>query len=169
MRAPARRLTMFFWFIGTVVVAVWFVFRDPAFDYRLLVVGSVLPAVVDAFFGGARVLHSVTFSVALLAVLMLTTPGRKPIRKMLLGLPVGTLLHLVFTGAWTNTKVFWWPFGGFGFDDARHPVAARGWWNVPLELIGLGLCWWIFDRAELRSAERRTQFRRTGQLMLPTQ
>lgn len=160
---------MFFWFIGTVVVAVWFVFRDPAFDYRLLLVGAVLPAVVDAFFGGARVLHSVTFSVVLLVVLMLATPGRKPIRKMLLGLPVGTLLHLVFTGAWTNTKVFWWPFGGFGFGDARHPVAERGWWNVPMELVGLGLCWWIVDRAGLRSAERRALFRRTGQLMLPTQ
>ena len=94
---------MFFWFIGTAVVTIWFVFRDPAFDYRLLIVGSVLPALVDAFFGGARVLHSVTFSVALLAVLMLATPGRKPIRRMLLGLPLGTMLHLVFTGAWTNS------------------------------------------------------------------
>jgi hypothetical protein len=158
---------MFFWFIGTVVVAIWFVFRDPAFDYRLLIVGAVLPAIADAAFGGARVLHSVTFSVALLVVLMLGTPGRKPIRKMLLGLPVGTLLHLVFTGAWTNTTVFWWPFGGFGFDDAPHPVADRGWWNVPLELIGLGLCWWVVKQAELRRHERRALFRRTGQLVLP--
>lgn len=158
---------MLFWFIGTVVVAVWFVFRDPAFDYRLLVIGAVLPAAVDAVFGGARVLHSVTFSVALLVVLMLATPGRKPIRKTLLGLPVGTLLHLVFTGAWTNTTVFWWPFGGLSFDGAQHPVTARGWWNVPLELIGIGLCWWIVQRAELRDPERRAWFFRTGQLSLP--
>ena len=160
---------MFFWFIGTVVVAVWFVFRDPAFDYRLLVVGAVLPALVDAPFGGARVLHSVTFSVALLVVLMLATPGRKPIRKTLLGLPVGTLLHLVFTGAWTNTTVFWWPFGGWSFDGAQHPVAARGWWNVPLELIGIGLCWWIVQRAEMRDPARRAWFFRTGQWALPMQ
>jgi hypothetical protein len=160
---------MFFWFLGSVVVAVWFVFRDPAFDYRLLLVGAVLPAAVDAPFGGARVLHSVTFSVALLAVLMLATPGRKPMRKMLLGLPVGILLHLVFTGAWTDTRVFWWPLFGFGFEDAPHPIARRGWWNVPLELIGLGLCWWIVQRAELRRADRRACFRRTGQLALPIQ
>lgn len=160
---------MFFWFIGTVVVAVWFVFRDPAFDYRLLLVGAVLPAVVDALFGGARVLHSITFSVVLLAVLMLATPGRKPIRKMLLGLPVGTLLHLVFTGAWTNTTVFWWPFGGFSFGDAPHPVAQRGWWNVPLEVAGLALCWWIVRRAELTDPTRRARFRQTGQLSLPVQ
>jgi hypothetical protein len=113
------------------------------------------------------VLHSVTFSVALLAVLMALTPGRRPIRKMLLGLPVGTLLHLVFTGAWTTTRVFWWPFGGFGFGDAPHPVAERGWWNLPMELAGLAMCWWIVDRAGLRRADRRAWFRRTGQLMLP--
>lgn len=158
---------MLFWFVGTAVITIWFVFGDPAFDYRLLVVGSVLPAAVDAMFGGARVLHSVTFSVALLAVLMLATPGRKPIRRMLLGLPLGTLLHLVFTGAWTNSQVFWWPFLGTGFDDARHPIAARGWWNVPLELIGIALCWWVVRTADLRSAERRAAFVRTGQLALP--
>jgi hypothetical protein len=158
---------MFFWFLGTEVVAVWFVFRDPAFDYRLLLVGAVLPAPVDALLGGARVLHSVTFSVALLAVLMLVTRGRKPIRRTLLGLPVGTLLHLVFTGAWTQTEVFWWPFFGWGFQGARHPVAARGWWNLPLELVGLGLCWWVVRRADLRRPDRRNEFRHTGRLALP--
>jgi hypothetical protein len=159
---------MLFWFVGTAVVSVWFVFSDPGFDYRLLIVGSLLPAGVDALFGGARVLHSVTFSIVLLAVLMIATAGRKPIRRTLLGLPVGTLLHLVFTGAWTNSRVFWWPLGGWGFDGARHPIAVRGWWNVPLELIGIGLCWWIVDRAQLRSRERRAAFWRTGQLALPT-
>ncbi len=158
---------MLFWFIGTAVVTIWFVFGDPAFDYRLLVVGSVLPAAVDAVFGGARVLHSVTFSVALLAVLMLATSGRKPVRRMLLGLPLGTLLHLVFTGAWTDSQVFWWPFLGAGFDGATHPIAARGWWNVPLEVVGIALCWWVVRSAELRSREGRDRFRRTGQLALP--
>ena len=158
---------MFFWFIGTAVVTVWFVFRDPAFDYRLLIVGSVLPGIVDAAFGGARVMHSLTFSVVLLAVLMLATSGRRPIRKMLLGLPVGTLLHLVYTGAWTDTNVFWWPFFGLSFDDAPHPIAERGWWNVPLELIGLALCWWVYRTAGLGSRDRRVAFVRTGRLELP--
>lgn len=159
---------MLFWFVGTVVVAVWWVFRDPAFDYRLLIVGSVLP-LVELVFGGARVLHSITFAVALLTVLMLATPGRKPIRKMLLGLPIGLLLHLVFTGAWRTARVFWWPFGGVGFDGAPHPVAERGWWNLPLELVGLALCWWVFRRGELVDPARRAWFRRTGQLALPVQ
>lgn len=158
---------MFFWFIGTAVVTIWFVFGDPAFDYRLLVVGSILPAIVDGALGGARVLHSLTFSVVLLGALMLATPGRKPIRRMLLGLPLGTLLHLVFTGAWTDAHVFWWPFLGWDFGDARHPIDARGWWNVPLEVIGVVLCWWVVRRAELASPDRRDWFFRTGQLALP--
>lgn len=159
---------MLFWFVGTVVVAVWWVFRDPAFDYRLLIVGSVLP-LIELVVGGARVLHSITFAVGLLAVLMLATPGRKPIRKMLLGLPIGLLLHLVFTGAWRTARVFWWPFGGVGFDGAPHPVAERGWWNLPLELVGLALCWWVFRRGGLADPARRAWFRRTGQLALPVQ
>lgn len=158
---------MLFWFIGTAVVTVWWVFRDPAFDYRLLVVGAVLP-LAELVTGGARVLHSVTVAVALLAVLMLATPGRKPVRRTLLGLPIGLLLHLVFTGAWRSAEVFWWPFFGVVVDDAAHPVAARGWWNIPLEVIGLALCWWVYRRAELADPERRVWFRRTGQLSLPT-
>ncbi|NNE11463.1 MAG: hypothetical protein HKN41_04375 [Ilumatobacter sp.] len=157
---------MFLWFVGTVVVAVWFVFTDPRFDYRLLVVGSVLP-LVDLAFGGARVLHSVTFCMALLTGLMLATAGRKPIRKTLLGLPVGILLHLVFTGAWRDADVFWWPFLGWSFDDAPHPVTARGWWNVPFELVGLGLVVWIVRSAELQRSDRFESFRRTGRLHLP--
>lgn len=154
-----------FWFVGTVVCTIWFVFRDPGFDHRLLIVGAVLPALVDAPFGGARMGHSMVVVAALLVAVMLATPGRKPVRKMLLGLPIGMLLHLVFTGAWTDTDVFWWPVAGFGFADAAHPVAARGWWNVPLEVIGLGLCAWVVRRTGLGAADRRAWFIRTGQLV----
>lgn len=157
---------MIFWFLGTAVLTVWYVFRDPSFDYRLLVVGVILPVVVDAAFGGARVLHSVTFPVVLLAVLMLATPGRKPIRKTLLGLPIGLLLYLVFSGAWANAAVFWWPFTGLDFDDAPHPVWERGWWIVPFEVVGVALCVWIWRRAALGDRERRTRFAKTGQLQL---
>lgn len=158
---------MFFWFLGTAVVTVWFVFRDPAFDYRLLLVGAVLPALLAAVVPGVAAFHSLTLAVVLLALLMLATPGRKPIRKTLLGLPIGMLLHLVYTGAWTNAEVFWWPFLGIGPDDVSHPVAGRGWWNVPLELAGLVLCAWVVRTADLRDGDRRAWFRRTGQLALP--
>lgn len=154
---------MFFWFIGTAIVAVAMVFRDPRFDYRLLIVGSVLP-LADGLFGGARALHSVTVSVGLLAVLMIATAGRKPIRKMLLGLPIGMILHLVFDGAWSDTEVFWWPLFGTSFDDAPLPIVDRGWWSVVLEAIGVGICVWLWRHNRLGDRDRRAAFFRDGRL-----
>lgn len=159
---------MFFWFVGTSIVAVWFVFRDPRFDYRLLMVGALLPLAVDGALGGARVLHSLTFSVGLMAAVMLVTAGRKPIRRTLLGLPLGTLLYLVFSGAWADTTVFWWPFGGLDFDEAPLPMEGRGWWNLVLELIGVALVVWIWRTADLRTAQARQRFRGSGQLLFST-
>jgi hypothetical protein len=154
---------VFFWFIGTAVVTVGVVFRDPRFDYRLLIVGSVLP-IVDGVFGGARALHSVTVSVALLALLMVATTGRRPLRKVLLGLPIGMILHLVFDGAWSDTEVFWWPFFGLSFDDASLPMVARGWWSVLLEAIGVAICAWLWRHNDLGDAARRSAFLHDGRL-----
>jgi hypothetical protein len=159
---------MFLWFVGTAIVTVWFVFRDPRFDYRLLVVGSVLP-LADALFAGAEVMHTLVFGLALLTVVMLATVGRRPARRVWLGLPIGVLLHLVFDGAWTDTDLFWWPLGGWSFDDTRLPEASRGWWNVPLELIGLAILAWVWRTARLGDAARRVAARRSGQLFAETQ
>jgi hypothetical protein len=159
---------MFFWFIGTAVVTVGVVFRDPRFDYRLVVVGSVLP-ITDAAFGGARALHSLTISVALLAALMLATSGRKPIRRMLLGLPIGMILHLVFDAAWADTEVFWWPFFGWSFDGtdggaAPLPIVERGAWGLVLEAIGLAICVWLWRHNDLGDVECRRAFLADGRL-----
>lgn len=155
---------MFFWFIGTAILAIGFVFRDPRFDYRLLIVGSVFPA-IDGVFGGARALHSITVSIALLAALMLATSGRKPIRKMLLGLPIGMFLHLVFDGAWNNTDVFWWPLTGLGFGDDPFPITDRGLISVGLEVVGIALCVWLWRMNGLGNADRRREFLRNGVLI----
>ncbi|MGI9646406.1 MAG: hypothetical protein ACR2O6_13955 [Ilumatobacteraceae bacterium] len=155
---------MFFWFIGTAVVTVGLIFRDPGFDYRLLIVGSVLP-LTDGLFGGARALHSVTVSIVLLVVVMLATIGRRRLRKLLLGLPIGMFLHLVFDGAWNDTETFWWPFTGTDFTADELPVVERGWWSLVLELIGLVVCAWLWRRNELGEAARRRAFLHDGQLV----
>jgi hypothetical protein len=139
------------------------VFRDPRFDYRLLIVGSVLP-LLDGVFGGARALHSVTVSVGLLAVLMVATAGRKPVRKMLLGLPIGMILHLVFDGAWSDTEVFWWPLFGTSFDDTALPLVDRGWWSVLLEAVGIAICTWLWRHNRLGDRARRSEFLHDGRL-----
>jgi hypothetical protein len=154
---------VFLWFVGTAVITVWYVFRDPRFDYRLLIVGALLPE-LDGLFGGMRWMHSLLFSVALLAVVMAASVGRKPRRKLLLGLAIGTFLHLVFDGAWATTDVFWWPFTGASIGDEPLPSVQRGWWNVPLEAIGLAIIVWVWRRAGLATSTRRRAVARTGRL-----
>jgi hypothetical protein len=154
---------MLLWFVATSVLAVHFVFTDPRFDNRWLVVGALLPDLIDVWFGGARVFHSLTGAVAALALVMLVTAGRKPIRTRLIAIPIGMMLHLVFDAAFDDTDVFWWPFTS-GFHDAELPVVSRGWWNVPLELVGAALLAWSWRRFGLADPERRRHLVRTGRL-----
>ena len=157
---------MVFWFVGTAIVTVRFVFRDPTFDYRLLIGGSLLPR-ADVVTGGAGVLHTLLFSLVLMVVVMLSTVGRRPVRRALLGLPIGTMLHLVFDATWTNTDLFWWPLGGWSFNDDRLPEVARGlWWDLGLELIGLALLVWVWRRSHLEDPARRRRFLRDGRLFV---
>ena len=109
---------MFLWFLGTALATVWYVFRDDRFDVRPLALGAVLPE-LDGLLGGASVMHSLAFSLILLLVVMVATMGRRAARKRWLGLPIGTMLHLVFDGAWADAHVFGWPFGGWSLGPDR--------------------------------------------------
>jgi hypothetical protein len=135
------------WFAGGSVAIVWAVFRDPAFDVRLLVVGALLPDAIDGPLGGARVAHSVVTAVGLLAAVMLATIGRRRLRRRALAVPIGMFLHLVLDGAFGNTRTFWWPLSGLSLPHARLPSMARGWWDVPLELVGALLLVRLWPRA----------------------
>jgi len=140
---------MFFWFAGTAVASVWFIFRDSQFNYRYLVIGAVLPDVVDGWFGHVGPLHSVVTSVLMLIVAMLASVGSRPRRKRLLAGVIGMFMHLVFDGAFLNTKVFWWPIGGLGLSNVSLPSVNRGWWNVVLEIVGVLLCIWTRRRVRV--------------------
>jgi len=153
------------WFVASAVLAVKFVFNDPRFDYRLLVVGVLLPDAVDVIFGGARVLHTLAFSVALMSAIMLATRRGSVMRRRTLPLAIGTFLHLVFDAAFANTDVFWWPFTGASFGDARLPVADRGAVNVALEILGLLGVVWIVRRHGLADPAARRRFWKTGELV----
>lgn len=154
---------MLLWFVATAVVSVHYVFNDPAFDYRLLVLGSLLPDLVDVPFGRAAWGHSVTAAVAALVVVMVATAGRRPSRRLLLGLPIGMLLHLVWDGAFTLNASFWWPFTG-DWGDVAVPSVGRGWWNVPLEIGGLLLLVRLWRRFGLAEPSRRQTLLRSGTL-----
>ena len=155
---------MFLWFAGMAVVAFWIVFKDPAIDLRLVIVGALLPDVIDVWTGHRWIAHTVLFSVTLLVVVMLATRGRRRLRRQLLALPIGTFLHLVLDGMWTDRHVFWWPFFGSGFGDRSIPSLSRGVADVPLEIIGGFALAWAWRKFRLDEAERRRHLFRTGHI-----
>ena len=154
---------MFFWFIGVGWLLVVAVFQSPALDYRLVMLGTVLP-LADAVTGGPWVLHTLLASVALLAIVMLATQRRRLVRRRWLGLPIGMFIHLVLDGAWANTHVFWWPAFGVSFGHDRLPELDRGGLSVVMELVGVAALLYAWSRFDLRDPAARDRFLRTGQL-----
>jgi hypothetical protein len=125
---------MLFWFIGTSVASVWSVFRDPKFAYRWVIVGALIP------------IFSVVTVVGVLTAVMLLTIGKnatkKAARKNFLALTIGLFMHLVFDGAFLDTKMFWWPLAGLTTDGYAIPFVERGFLNIPFEIVGVALIMW---------------------------
>ncbi|MCB1027565.1 MAG: hypothetical protein R2704_11015 [Microthrixaceae bacterium] len=153
---------MFFWYLGLSWVAVWSVFRSPALDYRLVMVGAVLPVAELPF--GTGPLHTLLAPVVALTVVMLATSGRRLVRRRWLGLPIGMFVHLVLDGSVARPELFWWPVGGSGAFGESLPETSAGIWLLAGELIGLGALLWAIGRFGLDDAERRGEFLRTGRL-----
>lgn len=155
---------MILWFAGVSVVLVWQVFRSPALDYRLVMLGAVLP-VGEIVFGGPRLMHTLLFAVVVLTVVMLATQKRRLVRRRLIGLPIGMLMHLVLDGVWAVSEVFWWPAFGLGFGESGLPELDRPPGLIVLfELVGAAALVWCYRAFDFADPDRRRQFLRTGQL-----
>ena len=152
------------------LVTVWLVFRDPAIDHRVLLLGAVLPDLVDAPFGGARLLHTLVASAALLVAVMLLTRrtrsghSRRHLRRRWLFLPVGMFLHLAFDGMWARGQELWWPVLG-GALDGPLPALDHGVAVLALqEVAGALALLWCWRRFGLAEPQARASFLRTGRL-----
>lgn len=156
---------MFLWFVGTACVAVWFIFRDERFDYRVLALGAVLPDVVDVWSGGAWIMHSIVTSVIVLALVMAVARRGTTRRRRWLALPIGMFMHLVFDGVFNNTTVFWWPLGGTDFGGANIPSFDRMGLNVVFEIAGFFMLAWLWRMNQLGNTVNRAAFVRTGRLV----
>ena len=151
------------WFAGLSLLVVWQVFRSPALDHRVVMLGSVLP-VVEMVFGGPRLLHTLTGAVVVLTVVMLSTRHRRVLRRRLLGIPIGLFMHLVLDGVWADTQVFWWPFFGLSFGSEQVPEIARGWWSLLMELVGVGALVFAYRQFGLTDPALRSTFLRSGRI-----
>ncbi len=159
---------MILWFAGVSFVFVWWVFRTPALDYRLVMLGSILP-VGEFVFGGPRLLHTLLGPVALLTVIMLATQKRRLVRRRWIGVAIGMLMHLVLDGIWARKEVFWFPFFGLdlssgsawqGLPEFGHSLSV----SLLLELLGAGCLVWAWRAFDLGDRTTRDRFLRTGHL-----
>ncbi len=151
---------MVLWFLALSFALVLLVFDSAGLDYRLIMVGSLLPY-ADFVWGGPWVMHSVLFPVALMVAVMLVGWGRRLVQRRWLGLPIGVFLHQVLAATWTNEKLFWWP--AFGLDtDGVRPAVPPAALVVFLELIGLAVFVWLYRFLGFGDAGRRERFGRTG-------
>ncbi len=159
---------MLLWFIGTSFIAVWFVFRDDQFDYRVLALGAVIPDVIDGLARQSWVMHSVLSPIVVLVAVMAIARRGSVRRRRWLALPIGMFLHLVFDGAFNNTKNFWWPLTGISFADKPLPSFDRWGLNLILEFAGAAMLLWTWKTNNMSSPAARERFLRTGQLVGPS-
>jgi hypothetical protein len=155
---------VFLWFIVLSPIIVAEVFRSPMVDYRVVALGAAVP-LLESLSGGPNLMHTLLGSVGVMTVVMLATQGRRLIRRRLLGIPIGLLLHLVLDGTWADQTLLWWPAFGRSFSDGQVPAFERSLLiGLALEAIAVGAGVWAARRYGLLDAENRRLLRSTGQL-----
>lgn len=143
---------MILWHLGLTVLIVRYVFRDPKMDLRWILVGSLLPDVIDKpigsilfrdTFGSHRLFaHAVVFPVVLLGVVMIATRRATALRRGAIGIVIGCFIHLLLDGVWTNPETFLWPFFGFEFPrvaGSEFGTLVRRMLESPMVWLGEGL------------------------------
>ncbi|NNC92657.1 MAG: metal-dependent hydrolase [Acidimicrobiia bacterium] len=173
---------MFFWHVGGALFLGRWVFRDPSMDLRFLVLGAVLPDLIDkpigsvfftSYFGTGRIYaHTMLFAVAVLFGVMALTSRGSAARKRWMVLPIGVFLHLLLDMP-LDAETLWWPALGVEF-----PSFARGAlvdliayllnspWVVVQELLGLGYLIGLYRTHQLGEPERRRELVETGRLAM---
>ena len=102
----------------------WFVSLGNRIDIRILLIGSLLPDIIDKSFGqiffretfsNGRILgHTLLFTLVIALIgLYLYLHSHK---NGLLVLSFGTFVHLILDEMWCLPKTLFWPFFGFAFE-----------------------------------------------------
>ncbi|MET0488669.1 MAG: hypothetical protein ABW143_00375, partial [Acidimicrobiales bacterium] len=113
---------MVLWFAGLAWLLVWRVFRSPAVDYRLVILGALLP-LIDWFVGHPPPRHTVSGAVAALVLVMVIARGRRLAQRQWLAVPIGLFAHLLLDTTWADTELFWWPLTGASLAALEIPEA----------------------------------------------
>jgi membrane-bound metal-dependent hydrolase YbcI (DUF457 family) len=169
---------MILWHMGAAAVIVYVTLGRSRIDYRWILIGSVVPDLVDGLLdltvynnpSGRGIAHSIMAVVIVAVGVLLLTRGTA--RLSLFGLAVGWMLHLVADGMWQAPETFLWPAFGPGFsttpaepyswDLLTHPFDHLGTWGG--EVLGLAALLYLAAAFELGRADRRKRFLQDGLL-----
>ena len=137
----------------------WFASLSHYIDIRILLVGSLLPDIIDKpvgqFFFRETFSNGRIFSHTLLFLIVLTGTGfylyKRHHQVWMLTLAAGTFLHLVLDGMWAAPATLFWPLLGLTFEKEdltdwlmnifRELFSHPG--NSIPELIGLVILLWF--------------------------
>lgn len=173
---------MLFWHVGGTIALVRYTFRDERMDLRFLILGAVLPDLIDTPIGlvayeatqSVRMVgHSLVVAGGLMVAVLLTTRRGRP-RKRWMPVAIGVLLHLFLDAMWADPETLWWPFLGLGFSEAPELTAAdyvsrvlTDWRVWALEIVGAVYLVVLGRRARLADPAARDLFRTTGRVGVP--
>ena len=137
----------------------WFTSLSSYIDIRILLVGSLLPDIIDkpvgqyilreTFSYGRLFAHSLLFLIVVTAAGFYLYQRHKQV--WLLTLSFGIFTHLILDSMWTTPRTLFWPFLGFTFDRAELTDWFLNIWHGLLtypevyipELIGLLVILWF--------------------------
>jgi len=169
---------MLLWHLGIATLIVYVTLGRRRIDYRMILIGAVLPDIVDGVLGiflfegqaGRWIAHSMLAAIVVTVVIILGFKGDR--RQSLFGIGVGWLLHLVADGMWQAPQTFLWPAFGTEFSTSPRepyswdlffdPIAHLTTWGG--ELIGLSILAWFWVAFRLGGDNRFRLFLSDGYL-----
>ena len=171
---------MILWHVGGAVFLARWVFRDPTMDLRVLVLGALLPDLIDkpigsvlfaSYFDTGRIYaHTLLFAAVALTAVMLATRRGSAARKRWMALPIGVLLHLLLDMP-IDAETLWWPVLGLEFPSFAEGAFVdllaylmRSPWVILQELLGGAYLVFLYRQARLGDSEPRRQLLQTGTL-----
>ena len=112
----------------------WFESLGGFLDIRILIIGSLLPDIIDKPFGFYLLGNGRIITHTLLVTLVVTIIGiclyMMKKKTWLLALAIGMISHLILDGMWLNPQVFLWPLHGWTFAKLKPTNWIARWLSV---------------------------------------
>jgi len=103
-------------------------------DVRFLLVGAILPDIIDKPLGllnigsGRSISHTLLFLLIFTLLGLILYAARK--WKRILVLAAGIMAHLILDSMWLNPHTLFWPFYGRHFSEGNPSDWLSRWWSL---------------------------------------